>query len=55
MDVVDSNGQSISRSKPVTRDSVDTLVEWQTGDLNDPNGRLRIMLKNACLYAIWCD
>ena len=55
VDVLDSNGQSIARSKPVTCHSLDTLIEWQTGDLNDPNGHLRITLKNACLYSLWCD
>jgi hypothetical protein len=55
VDVLDSAGQSIARSKPVSRDSLDALIEWQSGDLNDAKGRLRIVLKNACLYALWCD
>src|SRR5262249_11276677 len=53
LDVLDSTGQSIARSKPVSRDSLDLLIEWQSGDMNDAKG-LRILLKNACLYALWC-
>lgn len=54
VDALNSTGESIARSKPVSRDSLDTLIEWQTGDLKDAKG-LRILLKNANLYAVWCD
>lgn len=54
VDGLSSTGQSIARSKPVSRDSLDTLIEWQTGDMKEVKA-LRILLKNACLYALWCD
>jgi hypothetical protein len=54
VDVRNASGQSIARSKPVSCDSLDALIEWETGDMKDAKG-LRILLKNACLYALWCD
>lgn len=54
VDALDAAGQSIARSKTIQRDSLDSLVEWEGQDLNGPVV-LRILLKNACLYALWCD
>jgi len=47
----------IARSRPIRRDSLDTIVEWAEGGLEQLNAPvvLRITLKNACLYALWCS
>jgi hypothetical protein len=54
VEALNAAGQSIARSKPIHRDSLDTLVEWEGGEVTGPVA-LRITLKNACLYALWCD
>jgi len=51
------NGAPIAVSGPVRADSLDTLVHW---DGPGPFGagepvRLKIMLRNAQLYAVWCE
>jgi len=47
-------GQSIARSKPIHGDGLDLLVEWEGAEIKGAVN-LRITLKNACLYALWCD
>jgi hypothetical protein len=47
-------GKVIVRSKPINRDSLDTKVEWAEGELKGVIV-FRISLKNACLYALWCE
>jgi hypothetical protein len=54
LEALDATGQSIARSKPIRRDSLDTPVEWEGGEIKGAVV-LRITLKNACLYALWCD
>jgi hypothetical protein len=54
IEAVDRKGQSIARSKPIHRDDLDTLFEWEGGEIKEAVV-LRITLKNACLYALWCD
>jgi len=54
VEALDSTGQSIARSKPIHSDSLDTLVEWEGGEIRGAVV-LRIRLKNACLFALWCD
>jgi hypothetical protein len=54
VEAVDSAGKLIAKSKPVRNDSLDTVVEWESADLKGASA-LRISLKNACLYALWCD
>jgi len=54
VEALDASGQSIARSKPIARDSLDSLVEWEGGEFTGPVD-LRITLKNACLYALWCE
>ena len=54
VDALDATGNSIARSKPIHSDSLDTLVEWASGDLKGA-AALRFVLKNACLFAVWCD
>ncbi|MFH1743132.1 MAG: hypothetical protein ABIH23_29345, partial [bacterium] len=56
VEVLDMDGKVIAKSKPIRRDDLDILIEWDEGDLKnviDPV-RLRITLKNSRLYAIWC-
>jgi hypothetical protein len=54
VEALNSTGQSIARSKPIHCDSLDTLIEWERGGIQGAVA-LRIGLKNACLYALWCD
>jgi hypothetical protein len=54
VEVLNAAGQPIARSKPIHRDSLDTLIEWEGGEIEGAVV-LRMMLKNACLYALWCD
>src|SRR5262249_32824316 len=54
VEALDATGQPLARSKPIARSSLDSLVEWQEGEVTGP-GALRITLKNACLYALWCE
>lgn len=54
IEALDPAGQSIARSKPIHRDSLDTKIEWEGAELKGPVV-FRILLKNACLYALWCE
>jgi hypothetical protein len=56
VEVLDSAGKRIARSKPVRADGLDIVVDWEPGSLKavDAPVVLRLTLKNACLYAIWC-
>ena len=53
----DAAGKPIARSQPIRGDSLDGRVEWAEGSLEelDTPVVLRITLKNACLYALWCS
>jgi hypothetical protein len=53
----DPVGRPIARSQPIRRDSLDSVVEWAEGSLEELDAPvvLRIRLKNACLYALWCS
>ena len=55
VEVLDVKGNRIAKSKAITRDSLDTVVDWETGSLNDVNVPivLNITLKNAFLFAFW--
>lgn len=60
VEAVGPAGQSIAKSKPLRRDSLDMSVEWEGGESGKVGEvgdgvTLRITLKNACLYALWCD
>jgi hypothetical protein len=49
-----SGGDPLARSAPIQRDSLDTTVEWASGSIEPGQTvRLRILLKNACLFALW--
>jgi hypothetical protein len=54
VEALDGTGQSIARSKPIARDTLDAVIEWKGGEVTGPVV-LRITLKNACLYALWCE
>ena len=55
IEVLDSAGQRVSTSRPICRDSLDTVAEWDGDPPEKTTGPvvLRITLKNACLYALW--
>jgi hypothetical protein len=54
VEALDLAGQPIARSKPIQRNSLDAPIEWEGGAIKGAVV-LRITLKNACLYAVWCD
>jgi hypothetical protein len=57
VEVLDAAGKTIDRSKPICTDSLDAVVEWEPGgpEKADEPVVLKITLKNACLYALWCS
>jgi hypothetical protein len=57
IEALDSADKVIARSMPIRRDSLDSTVEWTEGGLDQVSGSvvLRITLKNACLFALWCS
>ena len=55
IEVLDSNGQLLGRSKSVRRDGLDISVEWSAPLKLTPDAvQLRIKLQNARLFALWC-
>lgn len=54
VEALDLAGKSITKAKPIRRDSLDSPVEWEAGVVTG-DVVLRITLKNACLFALWCD
>jgi len=54
VEALDVSGKPIAQAKLIRRDSLDTLIEWTEGEIQE-TVVLRITLKNACLYALWCD
>jgi len=57
VEALDTDGNVVATSKPIHQDSLDITVPW---DGDDPFGsnepvRLRVRLKNARLYALWCE
>jgi len=57
VEVLDKDKKVIAKSKLLSKDSLDIGVEWDSGDLNAVNGpvTLRITLRNALLFALWCS
>jgi hypothetical protein len=51
---LDLAGNPIANAKPIRRDSLDSIVEWEKGAARG-DVVLRIRLKNASLYALWSD
>lgn len=57
IEAIDPAGKVIAKSIPSQGDSLDRVVEWATGSLDAIGAPvvLRITLRNACLYALWCS
>jgi hypothetical protein len=54
--VLDGGGNSIAQSKPVQRDGIDLPIEWMDEPRwSDAAVTLMIELKNARLFALWCE
>ena len=56
VEVLDKDKKVIAKSKLLSKDSLDIGVEWESGNLNTVKGpvSLRITLRNALLFALWC-
>jgi hypothetical protein len=55
VEVRDANARLLARSAPIQRDGLDIPVKWSAGfDYPDAPVTLRIQLKNARLFALWC-
>jgi len=55
VELLKENGEMLARSKPVERDGLDIPVELASGVvLTDGLVRLRLKIKNARLFALWC-
>jgi len=54
---LDDAGTPIARSTPIRRDNLDIEVQWESGRPDPAGGpvSLRIILKNALLFALWCS
>jgi hypothetical protein len=50
------DGQVIARSTPIREDGLDVPVAWEEGSLDKVRGPivLRITLRNALVFALWC-
>jgi hypothetical protein len=57
VEILDKDKKVIATSKPLSKDSLDIAVEWETGSLHGIDGpvSLRITLRNALLFAVWCE
>ena len=55
VEALDDKGNRIARSKTIRCDSLDTIVNWEDGGLEDVDGPvvLQFTLKNALLFAFW--
>lgn len=51
------DGQTLARSEPLRADQLRIPVSWSSGSLDGsaPPIQLRVTLKNAQLFAIWCE
>jgi hypothetical protein len=50
------SGAIVARSSPIQHDSLDNTVVWAEGGVEPGQPVvLRIRLKNACLYSLWCS
>lgn len=56
VEVLDGEGRVIAKSKPIRADGLDLPVAWQEGGIEDVDApvALRITLRNALLFALWC-
>lgn len=55
VEVLDNKGDRIARSKPISCDSLDNVVDWDEGGLSDVDApiTLNVTLENALLFALW--
>jgi hypothetical protein len=54
--LLDTNDKPLATSKPIRRDGLDIPVEWTAPAARPPAlVKLRIHLKNARLFALWCQ
>ena len=55
VELLDVNGKPLAESQPIQQDSLDILVKWSKEPAPSQGPvQLRIKLKNARLFAIWC-
>jgi hypothetical protein len=56
VEVLDAQNRPIARSKPIGQDALDIPVAWEEGDLKNVAGpvTLRLRLRNARLFSVWC-
>jgi len=56
VEVLDTAGNSIAKSRSVRSDSFDIVIDWEHGSLRSLPAPvvLRFTIKNACLFAVWC-
>jgi len=56
VELVDSSGKILAASKPIQNDSLDIPVAWNEGSALPPEAvTLRVKMKNARLFAMWCE
>ncbi len=57
VEALDAGGNPLARSTPVVQDGLDVPLEWETGGLLEASRpvTLRITLRNALLFALWCS
>lgn len=56
IEVLDAAGRTVAASRPIQGDGLDLVVDWARGGLEGIAGpvTLKITLKNAHLFALWC-
>jgi hypothetical protein len=54
VELLDEQGKSIGKSKPVTEDAIDMPVQWKKQMQLPETASLKITISNARLYCIWC-
>jgi hypothetical protein len=56
VELLDGNDNLLASSKPIQRDGLDIPVEWTSSMVRPIDAvKLRIKLKNARLFALWCS
>jgi hypothetical protein len=56
VELLNTDSKRLAQSRPIQRDGLDIPVEWKETPalLSDAPVRLRLKLKNARLFALWC-
>jgi len=57
VEALDGSGEVLAKSTPISDDQLDIPVEWEEGApaLQGQTVKLRISLRNALLFALWCE